>query len=86
MLDYRARGPQVSLYILGAQIRRVNSSPRFPEKSGKKTKYTRMTKGEKAEEMKIKLTPIYKTLPKSSIFVTWVSVRFYETDCTIYVY
>ena len=25
--------------------------------------------------------PFHKTLPKSSAFVSWISVRFYETDC-----
>ena len=27
--------------------------------------------------------PFHKTLPRSSAFVKWISVRFYETDCTI---
>ena len=25
--------------------------------------------------------PLYKTLPRSNLFVNWISVRFYETDC-----
>ena len=25
--------------------------------------------------------PFHKTLPRSSAFVSWISVRFYETDC-----
>ena len=25
--------------------------------------------------------PFHKTLPRSSAFVNWISVRFYETDC-----
>ena len=27
--------------------------------------------------------PFHKTLPRSSTFVNWSSVRFYETDCTL---
>ena len=26
--------------------------------------------------------PFHKTLPRSSAFANWISVRFYETDCT----
>ena len=26
--------------------------------------------------------PFHKTLPRSSAFVNWISVRFYETGCT----
>ena len=26
--------------------------------------------------------PFHKTLPRSSAFVNWISLRFYETDCT----
>ena len=26
--------------------------------------------------------PFHKTLPRSSAFVNWISVRFYETDCS----
>ena len=25
--------------------------------------------------------PFHKTLPRSSAFINWISVRFYETDC-----
>ena len=28
--------------------------------------------------------PFHKTLPRSRRFVNWISVRFYETDCTIH--
>ena len=28
--------------------------------------------------------PYYKTLPRSSAFGNWISVRFYETDCILY--
>ena len=27
--------------------------------------------------------PFHKTLPRSSVFIKWISVRFYETDCII---
>ena len=27
--------------------------------------------------------PFHKTLPRSSTFVNWISVRFYETDCKL---
>ena len=27
--------------------------------------------------------PFHKTLPRTSVFVYWISVRFYETDCTL---
>ena len=30
----------------------------------------------------IKYRPFHKTLPSSSAFVNWISVRFYETDCS----
>ena len=29
-----------------------------------------------------KYRPFHKTLPRSSAFVNWISVRFYETGCT----
>ena len=32
---------------------------------------------------KLKYRPFHKTLPRSSAFVYWILVRFYETDCTI---
>ena len=28
-----------------------------------------------------KYRPFHKTLPRSSAFLNWISVRFYETDC-----
>ena len=31
---------------------------------------------------KIKYRPFHKTLPRSSLFVNWISVRFYEMDCS----
>ena len=27
--------------------------------------------------------PFHKTLPRSSAIVNWISVRFYETDCSL---
>ena len=30
--------------------------------------------------------PFHKTLPRSSVFVNWISVRFYEMDCIIDVF
>ena len=32
---------------------------------------------------KLLYTPFHETIPKSSAFVSWISVRFYETDCII---
>ena len=29
--------------------------------------------------------PFHKTLPRSSVFVNWLSVRFYETDCILHI-
>ena len=29
--------------------------------------------------------PFHKTLPRTSAFINWISVRFYETDCTSFV-
>ena len=30
-----------------------------------------------------KYRPFHKTLPRSSAFINWISVRFYETDCNL---
>ena len=30
--------------------------------------------------------PFHKTLPRSSAFVNWISVRFYETACTLIIH
>ena len=30
----------------------------------------------------VRYRPFHKTLPRTSAFVNWISVRFYETDCT----
>ena len=32
----------------------------------------------------LKYRPFHKTLPRSSAFVNWVSVRFQETNCTLH--
>ena len=29
------------------------------------------------------VSPFYKTLPRGSVFVNWISVWFYEMDCTL---
>ena len=31
----------------------------------------------------MKYRPFHKNLPRSTAFVYWISVRFYETDCSI---
>ena len=36
----------------------------------------------KKENVNLTYRPFHKTLPRSSAFCNWISVRFYETGCT----